>query len=72
MDARRHLAHVKFETKAAGPPAGSTNELFDQLSSAAELIAQNYHNWGITCRLVSQLLIFTCQYSIASDFCKKV
>ncbi|XBI85285.1 hypothetical protein VPH35_093446 [Triticum aestivum] len=32
MDAR-HLAHVKFETKAAG----STNELFDQLSSSAAL-----------------------------------
>jgi len=31
-------------------------------SSVKELIAQKYHNSGITCRLVPRLLIFACQY----------
>ena len=33
-----------------------------------ELIAQKYHNSGITCRLVPRLLIFACQYQHWSKF----
>ena len=29
-----------------------------------ELIAQKYHNWGITCRLIPFFVIFTCQYQV--------